>query len=103
MALVGNNYVKGMNRNVEFLGIFVYGFVPYVEDRIASEQVYCHPLDRADVNESITLFRIDQIRLRQGLRIKLLGFVEILPLKRFNVQLVKLFELKGQFRVERRQ
>src|SRR6266508_3056496 len=95
MALVGDDHIEGMNWNVQLLGIVVYRFVADVEDCIASEQVDRHPLDRTDIDKSISLLRVDKIRLRQCLRIKLLSFVEILTLETLAIDFVNLVKLQS--------
>src|SRR6266511_270387 len=94
MALVGDDHIEGMNWNVQLLGIVVYGFVTDVEDRIAAKEINCHPLDRADIDKRIALLGIDEIRLRQCLRIRLLSFVEILTLETLAIDFVNLVKLQ---------
>src|SRR5437899_1030272 len=81
MTFVRDDHVEGMDRNVEFLCVFIYWFVSQVENRIAPKEIDGHPLDGADVDERIPLLRFQQIGRWEHLRIKLLGFVKILTLK----------------------
>jgi hypothetical protein len=37
MTLSRDNYIESVNRNVELVGIVIYGFVSDVEDRVAHE------------------------------------------------------------------
>src|SRR5438477_1271895 len=49
MALVCDDEIEGMNGNIlQFFCILFGRFVAISEDRLATKQVNCHPLNRAD-------------------------------------------------------
>ena len=53
VALVGDDQVEGMDRDVELLGVVVDRLVAERQRRLAAEQVDRHALDRADVDEGV--------------------------------------------------
>ena len=101
MALVGDDQVEGVDRDVELVRVVVDRFVTSPEDRLPAEEVDGHPLDRADVDERVPGLRIGEVPLGQDLGVELLVFAEVLLLERRRVDLVDLVELQPRLRLER--
>src|ERR1019366_1608887 len=101
MTLVCYDQIKGVNRDVQFRGVFINFLVPGSKDGVSTEEVDSHPLDCADVYEGVTCVRVCQVRTRQHLGIVLLILVEVSALEPLTVNLVNLVELESRFRLER--
>lgn len=63
MTLVSNNQIEGMDRNIQLRSLLIEFLIPGGENGISTEEVNGHPLDRADVDESMTGIRVRQVRL----------------------------------------
>ena len=94
VAFVCDDEIKGMNGNVELIGIvFVLGIaVRLREATFRTEKVPCHPLDRGDVDECMAGFRRGEVFVWQEFWVKRIVIAEILALKSLGIDLVFLSE-----------
>jgi len=96
MALVGDYQIKGVDRNVQLLGVLIKFLVPRSKNGISTKEVNGHPLNCADVHEGVTCIRVRQVSLRKHLRIVLLILVEVATLEPLAVDLIDFVELQPQ-------
>ena len=68
--------------------VLVDRLVAGAEDRLATENVDGHPLDRADVDERVPCLWVSEVLLRHDLRVELLVLPEVLLLELRAVDLV---------------
>ncbi len=101
VALVGDDEIEGVDRDVELLGVLVDGLIADREGGIASVQVDGHPLDRGDVHERLAALRVRQVPGRDDLRVEGPIVVEVVPEEPLAVHLVDLVELQPGLRFER--
>lgn len=100
MALVGDDEIEGVDRDVELLGVLVDGLVADREGGIASVQVDRHPLDRGDVHERLADLRVRQVPRRDDPGVEGPVVVEVVPEEPLAVVLVDLVELQPRLRFE---
>src|ERR1043166_7595650 len=103
MALVGDDHVKCVNRNVEMIGIFVVGFFFATETSAATKEIDRHSLNRADVNECMSRLRVQKIGSGQHLWIERFVFTNVFAVKSLTIDFVESVELQRGFRLERRE
>ena len=99
MALVGDDQIEGVDRDVELFDVGVDGFAVDRQRLLAPEQVHRHPLDRRYVDEGVAGLRRGQQCVRHDGRIE--GLVaEIGLLEALRVQRVDLVELQAGLGLE---
>ena len=101
VALVGDDQVEGVDRDVELLDIGVDGLAVDRQRLLAAEQVHRHPLDRRDVDEGVAGLRVGQQGVRHARSGRTAVVAEVGLLEALRVELVDLVELQARLRLER--
>src|ERR1039458_2200694 len=89
-----------MDWDVKLAGIFIDFFVARGHDRVPTEKVDCHPLDRAHIDEGVPRLGISQVRTWENSRVELLILIEISSLESLAVNLINLVELQSRLWVK---
>ena len=100
VALVRDDDIEGVDRNIEAIGTVLDKFFPEAKYRLAPEHVHGDPLDGRNEHERIPGLRIGQITLRHDFGVEFFRIPEILGLKVRRVHFVDLVELLPRFRIE---
>ena len=92
MALIRDDDVERMMGYFQLLRI-VLNVLIAAPDGLASKQIDGHALDGANVDKCMLRLRRLEIGFRQNFWVKLLGFLQVIPLEALAVYLVNLVEL----------
>src|SRR5689334_11809663 len=95
MALIGDDEVECVDRELFLRRILINILIADVEDRIAAEEVDGHPLNGGDIHESVAGLWLFEVALRQQVRIKLILPLQVLALEALMVNLVDLVEFEA--------
>ncbi len=101
MALVGDDDVEGMDRDVESIGILVDRLIAEVQDSLATEEVERDALDRRDIDEGEPGLGIEQVRGRQCGRVERGIVAHVVMQEPLAIELVDLVKLEAGLRLER--
>ena len=94
VAFVGDDDIKGMNRNIQFLRIFFVIRItrPLRESVLPPKEIDRHPLNRGHINKRVRGLGRGEIGIGQDFWIEGLIVIEILTVKALAVNLVFLIK-----------